>query len=267
MPHIRVNNVNLYYQDTQKGAETIVFAHGLLWSHKLFAAQVEHLKDRYRIIAYDHRGQGQSEVTERGYDIDNLTTDAAELIKALQVGSCHFVGLSMGGFVGMRLAARHPELVTSLTLLETSAQPEPPENAGRYKMLSMVVNLLGIWAVKGPVMKIMFGHTFLNDTHRTAQRKYWEKELLSNRKTITRSVQGVTERKEVADELSTIKCPVLIMAGDQDTATPPEKARFIHEQLPGSKLVIIPGAGHSSTIEEPAFVNKELDNFLSRHSS
>ena len=102
MPHIKVNNVKLYYEESGSGTETIVFSHGLLWSGKMFAAQVEHLESRYRVITYDHRGQGRSEVTEQGYDMETVAEDAAELIKALNVAPCHFVGLSMGGFVGMR---------------------------------------------------------------------------------------------------------------------------------------------------------------------
>src|SRR5271154_3068068 len=104
MPHIKINGFDLYYEDTGgTGRETIVFAHGLLWSGKMFGAQVEHLKSRYRVITYDHRGQGQSEVTATGYDMDSLAEDEAELIKALGVAPCHVAGLSMGGFTGMRV--------------------------------------------------------------------------------------------------------------------------------------------------------------------
>ena len=93
----------------------------------MFAAQVAEFSKQYRVIAYDHRGQGSSEVGGP-YDMDTVAADAAELIRTLVGGPVHFIGLSMGGFVGMRLAARHPELVKSLVLLETSANAEPLEN-------------------------------------------------------------------------------------------------------------------------------------------
>lgn len=121
MPHISVNGVTLHYEEQGSGAETVVFVHGLLMNHRMFDAQIEVLKTNYRCIAFDLRGQGQSEVTRSGYDMDNLTTDTAALIEALQCGPCHFVGLSMGGFIGMRLAIHHPHLLRSLSLLETSA--------------------------------------------------------------------------------------------------------------------------------------------------
>ena len=118
MPYIQSNGVNLYFEESGSGKETVMFSHGLLWSHRMFRAQVQHLQKRYRVIAYDHRGQGQSEFKEP-FDMDTLYEDAAALITALCEGPVHFVGLSMGGFIGIRLAARLPDLIKSLGLLET----------------------------------------------------------------------------------------------------------------------------------------------------
>ena len=264
MPHININGFNLYYEDTGGTGEPIVFSHGLLWSGRMFAAQVEHLKSRYRVITFDHRGQGQSEVTDTGYDMDTLTGDAVALIKALNLAPCHFAGLSMGGFLAMRIAARHPELVKSIILMETSALPEPKENLPKYNLLNTIVKLLGTRPVKNATMKIMFGQKFLNDAGRKSLRDYWVSELLKNKRTITRAVVGVTTRKGVEEELANIKCPTLIIVGDQDVATVPDKARFIHSKIPQSKLVIIPGAGHSSSIEEPELVNEAIDGFLGK---
>ena len=151
MPKLQVNGANLHCEITGDGPETVVFAHGLLWSGQMFAAQVEALQERYRCITFDFRGQGQSEVTAVGYDLDSLTEDAWGVIKLLNAAPCHFVGLSMGGFVGMRLAIRYPELLKSLILLETSADPEPAENVGQYKMLNFVARWFGIRPVAGQI--------------------------------------------------------------------------------------------------------------------
>lgn len=265
MPHLNVNNVNLYYEDTGAGAETIVFSHGLLWSSRMFAPQIEHLKGRYRIIAYDHRGQGRSAVTPGGYDMDTLTADALALMDALGIERCHFAGLSMGGFVALRLAARHPERIRSLILMETTAQPEPAENVPRYRMLSNIVRLLGTRPVKKAVMKIMFSQAFLNNPARRAERRHWEKELTANKRSITRAVQGVIDREGVPPEaLATIRCPTLIIVGEQDVATVPAKSEYLHEHIAGSQLVRIPNAGHTSSVEEPEAVNRAIDGFLER---
>lgn len=263
MPLITINDATLYYETHGTGPNTVVFAHGLLWSGRMFDAQVDALKDRYRCITYDLRGQGRSAITADGYDMDTLTEDAAALIQALDARPCHFVGLSMGGFIGMRLAARYPERVRSVVLLETSADPEPAENVPRYRFLNRIARWGGLRLVAGQVMPIMFGETFLQDPNRAAERAYWKQQLLANdRVGISRAVRGVIERAGVSDELDQIAAPTLILVGDEDVATVPAKSERMHALIPHSQLVIIPGAGHSSTIEQPEAVNAAIGKFL-----
>ena len=85
----------------------------------------------------------------------------------------HYVGLSMGGFVGMRLAARHPEVVRSLVLLNTSAGPEDPEKVGRYRLLAKVYGLMGLGPVRSQVEPILFGKAFLADPASKRRRDEW----------------------------------------------------------------------------------------------
>jgi len=260
MPLINCNNTSLYYIDEGSGPDTILFSHGLLFSHEMFRAQVDFLKTKYRCIAYDHRGQGKSEVTESGYDMDTLYLDAASLIETLQLGAVHFVGLSMGGFVGMRLAARKPHLIKSLTLLETSADAEVFKL--KYKFLNIIVGLAGTKPVHKKVMNILFGQTFLNDPARKDEYMYWKNHLLSRPRTITKAVDGVINRQSIYDEIKGIEKPTLTIVGDEDVATVPEKATRIHKQIKGSTLEIVKGAGHSSTIEQPQEINRLLLLFL-----
>ena len=228
----------------------------------MFAAQVAEFSKQYRVIAYDHRGQGSSEVGGP-YDMNTVAADAAELIRSLVGGPVHFIGLSMGGFVGMRLAARHPELVKSLTLLETSANAEPLENLPQYKVLNGLVRWVGVIPpIASKVMKIMFAKTWLADPAQVDSIRHWKKELTSNKKSITGPVEGVIYRKGVEEELANISCPTLVIVGDEDVATTPQKAAFIHQGIAGSKLETISGAGHSSCIEKPEEVNRLLKEWL-----
>lgn len=260
---VRVNGAELYYEEQGTGSETIFFSHGLLWSCRMFDDQIAALKDRYRCIAFDHRGQGQSEVTRSGYDMETLFEDAAALIEALGGAPCHFLGLSMGGFVGMRLAARRPELLKSLMLLETSAGPEPGENRAKYKQLNFVARWLSLRLVSNQVMQVMFGQKFLNDPARAELRREWQQRLIQNHRIgSTRATAGVITRQDVYEEIEKIRVPTLILVGDQDVATPLSNAQRLHEGIAGSQLVVIPGAGHTSTVEEPVAVNAAISNFL-----
>ncbi len=263
MPHIELNGANVWYEDTGGDGDTILFGHGLLWSGRMFADQVEYFRDRYRCVTIDFRGQGKSEVTESGYDMDSLTLDTVELIRKLECGPVHYAGLSMGGFVGLRLALRHPDLLKSLTIIESTSEPEPKENLFQYKTLNFIGRWFGFGLVAGRVMPIMFGEKFMTDPDRAEVREHWKRELIANRRIGTsRAVRGVIEREGVYDRLGEIDTPTLIIIGDQDTATIPVKSERMHAGIAGSKLVYIEGAGHSSTIEEPAQVNAALEQFL-----
>ncbi len=263
MPQIQINNAAIHYEEHGDGPESIVFAHGFLWSGHMFEQQVMALKDHYRCITFDFRGQGQSEVSRSGYDLCSLCEDTADLIESLQCAPCHFVGLSMGGFVGMRLAIHRPDLLKSLMLLETSADPESEHSLGQYRLLGFIARWFGLRIIANRVMSIMFGEKFLADSSRKQLREEWRRRLISNNRLgVTQTLKGIINREGIHDQLNSIALPTLIVVGDQDVATPPAMAERMQAGIPNSRLVIIPGAGHTSTIEEPEAVSDALKTFL-----
>jgi 3-oxoadipate enol-lactonase len=260
---VEVKGVRLHVEDSGGSGPAVVFSHGLLLSTRLWDAQVEALRGGFRCIAYDHRGQGRSSVPpERSIGMDTCAADAAAVIETLAAAPCHFVGLSMGGFVGMRLAARRPELFRSLALLETSADREPAENVGRYRLLNLAARWLGPWAVVDQVMPILFGATFLSDPARAAEAAEWRARLKGNRRGIWRAVNGVIERQGVHHELAKVRLPTLVMVGEEDVATVPAKAEGIVAAIRGAQLVRLPAAGHTSPVEAPAAVTAALSQFF-----
>jgi 3-oxoadipate enol-lactonase len=266
MPKIKIRDTEIYYIDTGvvSSNETIVFAHGLLWDHEMFLPQIEFLKKRYRCIAFDFRGQGKSLATNEGYDMDNLTEDTLVLLQQLVDQPVHFLGLSMGGFIGMRLAIHHSDKLKSLILLETTADPEPEENKPKYLKLVFFAKWFSISLVVKKVMAIMFSQSFLNDPDKDALKRVWAKRLyLLNRRTFGRAVEGVVHREGIYQQLNQINVPTLIMVGDEDVATVPAKSYRLQKAIEGSQLKIINAAGHTSSIEQPETVNRELDIFLS----
>lgn len=265
MPEIELaDGARLYYEDTGPGStgQTIAFSHGLLWNTTMFAPQIAALRGRYRCIAWDHRGQGKSSGDWREHiGMELVWQDAVQVLEKLAGGPVHFCGLSMGGFVAMRMGARRPDLVRSLILLETSSLPEPRENVPRYRMLNRVVRMLGYRVVRSRVAPIMFGKTILTDPARAEERDRLL-EQMAQRKDIWRAVNGVVDRAPIDPELSRIAVPTLILVGDEDAATPPDKAERLASKIAGAKLLTIPRAGHSSTVEEPAAVTAAIEDFL-----
>jgi pimeloyl-ACP methyl ester carboxylesterase len=260
---IGISGARLWVEDHPGAGPPVAFAHGLFWDTRLFAPQIAALRGRRRCLAWDHRGQGRSEVTATGYDMETLADDAIALIERLGSGPVHFVGLSMGGFVAMRVALARPDLVRSLVLIDTSADIEPPANWPRYRLMRLVAGWLGLRAVVGRLMPILFGPAFLRDPSRAHERaEYRERLLGNNRIGILRAVDGVLGRQGVAHRLPALRVPTLVLVGEHDVATPPEKARAIAQAIPGARLVVIPGAGHTATLEAPHRVNAEIMAFL-----
>lgn len=265
MPTIPINGTVISYEDTgpREGAETILFSHGLLWSSAMWAAQVAEFRDRYRCVAYDHRGQGRSaESTLKSIGMDGLADDAAALIEALGLGPVHVCGLSMGGFVGMRLAAWRPDLVLSLALLDTTARTDPFCNALQYRLLNLVARVVGLSPVAGQVLRIMIGRSTRRDPERAGDMAAWRAQIVGNRPSFWRAVNGVLDRQDFEPELHRISAPTLVLVGAEDEPFPPSESVRLRERIANARLVEIPACGHMSNLEQPKQVNAAIRSFL-----
>ena len=271
MPVLDVGDASVAYTDTgappaRPDAPTIVFGHGLLFSGWMFHPQIDALRDRFRCVAIDWRGQGATPATRRGYDMDTLTGDAVAVIESLGVGPVHYVGLSMGGFVGQRLGARHGALLRSLTLLDTSADPEPPISAVEDLAMAAVYPLIGVRPLFPIVKRLMFGPAFRREPSGAPIITEFRSRLQQcDRRGTARAVRGVALRKSIYAELDRITVPTLVIVGADDKPTPTPKARRIADRVPGARLEIVPNAGHSSTVEQPAAITALLSDFLAAH--
>ncbi len=271
MPTFIRDGATVHYTDTgapsnKPGAATVFFGHGLLFSAWMFHHQIAALRDQFRCVAIDWRGQGGSPASQRGYDMDSLAEDASALIGLLGVAPVHYVGLSMGGFVGMRIAARHGELLRSLTLLDTSAGPEAPANARRYKLMACIYRLTGISPLRATVARLMFGPSFRADLSGRQVIDEWEQRLRRCRRSgISKAVLAVADRVPVSDEITAVDVPTLVIVGADDAAIPPREARGIAECIPGARLDLVPDCGHSSTLEQPDKITELIREFLSRN--
>ncbi|HSN68924.1 MAG TPA: alpha/beta fold hydrolase, partial [Thermoanaerobaculia bacterium] len=211
-------------------------------------------------IAFDFRGQGESEITESGYDVDSLTEDTAAVIETLGAAPCHFVGLSMGGFVGLRLALRRSSLLRSLVLVDSSADVETFWDRLRYGAMIAVARRFGLRPVIGPLLRVMFSERLLRNRE---LRTLWRDRVLAiDRVAAIRAVEGVLSRASVYDDLGTITTPTLIVVGQEDRTTPPARARRMHDAIPGSRLVVLPEVGHMASIEAPEALTEAIREFV-----
>lgn len=261
MPHLTVNDCEYFYTDTGDGDETIVFGHGFLMTHRMWGAQIDALSDRYRCVAFDWRGQGQSEVTESGYDVPDLARDVVAMVDELDLGTVHYVGLSMGGFVGFDLLAYHADVLASAVLLDSSAEAEPMRSRVKYHAMLEAVKRVGYDPVIDRVVPILFGPTFRRE-HPDAVETWVERITAQDRTGIYRAGRAIFGRESVLSRLGQARTPTLLLVGADDVATPPERSEQANDALPNSRLVILPNAGHSSAVERPDAVTDHIEPFL-----
>lgn len=266
MPLAEVNGTRLFYEESgDPTGEVVVFAHGLLMSLEMFTAQTAALAAQgYRVIAFDWRGQGRSEAggNEASYGMDGLAEDAWQLLQALGVTTCHWAGLSMGGMVAFRMYFAHPEVFRSLILLDTSADAEEPEKVTQYEQMGITYQRMGpIEPLMQALPRVFFSPaTNANQPEVVAQwMEHW--------RTLPRDIMpwvesGVDKRSSVVDRVSSIAVPTLILVGRDDAATPLPRAEQLHQLIAGSRLVVVPDAGHSSSVEQPEAVTAAIVSFL-----
>jgi pimeloyl-ACP methyl ester carboxylesterase len=262
MPSITIRGARLHYEDVGSGPETIVFIHGLMLASESWEAQRAAFRDRYRVITFDLRGQGRSETPRTGLGLDALAEDTVALIEHLQCSPCHLVGFSMGSFIALRVAARRPELVRSLTVIGASADAEDATNLPRYARLIRLVRLLGPRPFASRMMKILFGDTYLQSADQTVERNRWQAYLKRLPRSLHRAAEASAMRESIVAELGSIRAPALVVSGEEDRPVSPARSRAVHAAIPRSQFVSFPHTGHAVMIERTATFNRLLDNFL-----
>lgn len=262
MSTVSVNGTHLFYKTYGQGKETIVFSHGYLLDHTMFDGQIDTLKQDFRCVSFEHRGHGNSEIASDGYSMTNIVDDAIAVIESLDCGPVHFVGMSTGGFVGMRIALKRPDLLKSLVLMSTSAQGEPKQAHKRYRLMLSAVRYLGWWAVMGKVTKLLFHSSFFKNSANKQTVNYW-KQVIKNQdnEAMIKFGEAIFSRDDVLDKLANIETPTQVIIGKQDGLTRLSCSQRMAETIPNAVLCEIDQAGHGVAIEKPTDVTNAMLSF------
>jgi 3-oxoadipate enol-lactonase len=260
-----VNGIETYYEiHGKEGAPWLVFSHSLACSVRMWDKEIERHKERYRVLAYDTRGHGQSAAPKGAYTLEGLADDLHALLRHLKIPQAHFCGLSMGGMIGQTFALKYPGVLQTLTLCDTTSR-YPAAAAPLWQERIRIAESQGLKPLVQPTLERWFTEPF-----RKTQAEEVKKISAQIEKTPVPGYVGCCHaipKIDVTARLKEIKCPALVICGENDPGTPPAMAREIHENLPGSKLVLIPQAAHLSNIEQPEAFNRALAEFLSSPAS
>ena len=257
---IRTNGIDLNYVVDGEGP-WVVMSHSLACNASMWDEQVAVLKRSFRVLRFDTRGHGASDAPAGAYTLEMLSEDLLALLDGLGITSAHYVGLSMGGMIGMTFALKHPGRFSSLVLCDTSSRVPPeagPVWDGRIKTAAEQ----GMEPLVEPTLQRWFTEPFYKSS----------KAMMARIGQMIRSTPAAgyigcchaIPRINLTDRLGAIKCPVQVIVGDQDVGTPVAMSQAIQNAIPGSELVVIPSASHLSNLEQPQAFNNALTDFLGR---
>jgi 3-oxoadipate enol-lactonase len=256
---IEANEINIHYElEGPASAPVVTLSHSLAADLSMWDPQMKALTQRYRVLRYDMRGHGGTDVPEGPYSLEGLTADVHALLVALGIKKTHFIGLSIGGMIAQLFALQHPGMIRSLVLCDTSSEL-PKEARVLFEERIRTAKTVGMEAHVEPTLERWFTKAFRStpgaDRVRTLIRKTAPRGFIG----CSYAIMGLN----LTSRLSSIRVPTLIIVGEDDPGTPVAAARTIHEKIKGSELVILKSASHLSNIEQAEDFNEAVTSFLS----
>jgi 3-oxoadipate enol-lactonase len=259
----RANGIEVNYElHGREGAPWLVLSHSLACSVRMWDPQIAALKDSYRILAYDTRGHGATEAPKGAYTLDLLADDLFFLLKELKITSTHYCGLSMGGMIGQTFALKYPGVFKTLVLADTTSR-YPAEAAQLWADRVKTAEAKGMEPLAQPTVERWFTEAFRKSDPAAVDAV--RKLILATPVAGYAGCCHALPKINVTARLKEIKCPILVIVGADDPGTPPSMAREIHDNAPGSKLVVLPQAAHLANLEQPEGFTRALRDFLGKN--
>ena len=262
MEVVRTNGLEIAYERVGKGPP-LVLVHGAAVDSRMWRPQLAALADEFTVVAWDEPGAGRSSDVPADFALADYANCLAVLIGELDLGPAHVAGLSWGGTVVQELYRRHPELVATLLLVDTYAGwkgslPVDEVRArveGLRQMLTAADHLFdptlpGLFAGDPPAEFLPLMEAMAADVRPESMRTA----LL---------VMAETDQRDL---LPRIAVPTLLIWGELDERSPLSVARQFEDAVPDAELVVIPGAGHVSNLEQPELFNDAVREFCRAHS-
>jgi 3-oxoadipate enol-lactonase len=246
------------YSDDGAGLP-VVLVHAFANDRMLWTPQIAALRGRYRIIAPDLRGfGGSSRVDGQAVSMDQYADDVVTLLDHLKIERAVVGGISLGGYVALSLAIRHPRRVSGLVLANTRATADNPDWASFREALVADVEKRGAVAVVEN-----YGDKPFSSTCPASIKDDVRRMILRQPPTgLASGTRGMARRPDRTASLAAIDVPTLIISGTEDNYIPSSEGAAMHRAIAGSTFVDIPGGGHLSNVDSTAAFNTALESFL-----
>ena len=257
-----INNINIGYGDHGIG-QPILFLHAFplnrsMWSGELVGLLVE---ERYRLVAMDWRGFGESDITADISTMEQLADDVAGLMDVLGMQDAILCGLSMGGYVAFAFLRKYPQRLKGLILADTRPGADTAEGRANRENVASVALSQGTGAIADMQLPKLISE-YTRQHHPEVEARIRQMINAATPQGIAAASRGMAQRADSTGLLATIACPTLVLAGEQDGLTPPGVAQEYASNIPNAQFLVIPNAGHLSNLEQPEAFLQALSGFL-----
>jgi len=259
MSFTKETNICTHYESTGEG-DALVFIHGLGSSGKDWQFQREFFSTHFQTITYDVRGHGESEKAKPPYSVPLFAKDLAELLGELGISKAHIVGISMGGWIAFQFGLDYPEMTRSLTIVNSWADMRP-KNFRERKVLFQRNVLFRLFSMR-KIGEILGPRIFIKPEQKDLLDTLVENWAKNHKPSYMASMKAGTGWS-VANQLDQIKCPVLVVAADEDYTPVSAKQEYV-DKLPNAHLIIIEDSRHATPVEKPDEFNHVLLSFLQK---
>ncbi len=255
-----LGGAEIEYTDRGKGP-ALIFLHAFPLGQFMWEAQAEAFSGSHRVVRFDDRGFGDSPPGDGPLTMELIADDAAALLDHLGIKRAIVTGCSMGGYAAFAFVRRHPKRLAGLVLQDTRATPDTEEaRAGRTTLATRVLEE-GTAAAADAFLPKLVGETTKRENPDLVV-GLRDRVLGTSPQGIAQALRGLGARADSRKTLAEIRVPTLVVVGEEDVLTPPAEAEAMAAAIGGSRLEVIPGAGHLSNLENPAAYNAALDRFL-----
>ena len=252
--------------DVRGSGPPVLFLHAFPLNKAMWDAQVVALEGTHQVVRFDARGFGGTPPGDGLLTMEKIADDAAALLDHLGLSRAVVCGLSMGGYAAFAMVRRHPSRIKGLVLADTRTAADSVEQKKSRSGQAEKVRREGPAGIADGFLEKAVGDTTRKQRPEVVARVK-EMILAAPARAIVDALAGLAARADSGSTLREIKVPVLVVCGAEDALTPVADSEAIHRGVPGSTLVVIPGAGHLSAMEDHAAFNRALAAFLGAASA
>ncbi len=262
MPYFDHDECQLHYEAygfKEHGSGTpLILVHGLGSSTLDWEYQVPVLSKHYRVISLDVRGHGRSDKPNEKYSIAGFAEDVAALIEHLNLPPVHLVGISMGGMIGFQVAVDYPQLLKSLTIVNSSPEVKVkrPKDALMVAQRWVISRLVSLEVIGKKLGRLLFPKPEQVELRLKVERRW----PMNDKRAYLASLDAIIGWG-VRERLARITCPTLVVTADHDYTPVAAKQAYVNE-LPNARLLVVEDSRHATPMDQPEFFNTALLAFL-----